>query len=236
MADELPEGYAKTVAYPWFRKILTEAGKGRDWTWSEICPDAVVGFTPRGSGFSLALHWAQFLSLYAFNHRGEQERPQVAFPGTEATYNSLSTPVSEMTLGRISIYAALHRDKCGGKVINALDNDRPSKYSEIWPAIADWFGLEGVGPREQNSVTKPGEYVEEFQHKFTEDGLPKAAKYGVGAGRAQLDGIGSWLEFDRQLSPERLRACGFVERKDPIEGWFRAFKQFENAGLVFKRE
>lgn len=234
MADELPDNYAKTVAYPWFRKILTEASKERSWTWTEICPDAVIGFTPRGSAFSLALHWAQFLSLYAFNHRGAQERPQVAFPGTEATYNALFTPVSEATLGRILIYAALHQDKCGEKVLNALDNDCPSRFSEIWPAIADWFGLEGVGPREDNTAMNPGDYVAMFQHQFADNKLPGAVQYGVGAGRGQLDSVGSWLEFDRQLSPDRLRASGFTEQKDPVKGWLCAFEQFQKAGLVLK--
>lgn len=236
MADDLPEDYAKTVAYPWFRQILTEAGKGRGWPWTEVCADAVIGFTPHGSAYSLALHWAQFLSLYAFNNRTTGEKPEVAFPGTQAVYDSLSTPVSETSLGRVSIYAALHPEECAGKVINAVDNDRPVTFGELWPRIADWFGLVGVGPRDGMPAVKPGEYIAEHQHQFLENGLPKAVKDGVGAGRMQLDSIGWWLTFDRQLSPERLRVCGFTEQRDPIEGWLRAFGQFENAGLIFKRE
>lgn len=49
MADRLPEDYAKTVTYPWFRAILIKANKDRCWSWSEICPDAIIGFTPKGS-------------------------------------------------------------------------------------------------------------------------------------------------------------------------------------------
>ena len=46
MTNQLPEDYAKTVAYPWFREILTEAANGCGWTWTEVCPDVVVGFSP----------------------------------------------------------------------------------------------------------------------------------------------------------------------------------------------
>lgn len=240
MADNLPEDYAKTVAYPWFRKALAEASKGRSWTWTEVCPDAVVGFTPRGSAFSLALHWAQYLSLYAYNNgvrRADSSfanKVEVPFPGSDAGFNSLSTPVCERSLGRISIYAALNPDKCGGKVLNAVDNGRPTSFGDLWPSIAGWFGLVGVGPSKDGDALKPGEYIAKYQHLFAENGLSEAARRGVGAGSSQLDSVGWWLGFDRQLSPERLRASGFTEQRDPVEGWLDAFERFAKAGIIFE--
>ncbi|GFF69953.1 hypothetical protein IFM60648_03050 [Aspergillus lentulus] len=240
MADNLPDDYARTVAYPWFRKILTESSKGRSWTWTEVCPDAVVGFTPNGSAFSLTLHWAQYLSLYAYNHgiqpddtsSSNKDKVEVPFPGNEAGYRSLLTPVSEKILGRIAIHAALNPDKCGQKIINMVDNDRPVNFAELWPAIANWFGLKGVGPSESGDALKPGEYVTKFRHLFTENGRPKAVTCGVGAGSAQLDSLGWWLSFDRQLSSERLRGIGFTEQRDPVDGWLDAFARFRKAGII----
>ncbi|RYP40489.1 hypothetical protein DL767_001618 [Monosporascus sp. MG133] len=164
MADNLPEDYAKTVAYPWFRKILTQAGAGRGWTWSEVCPDVVVGFTPDGSNFSLELHWAQYLSLYAHNHGisgssgWADEKVEVSFPGNEGGFDALVTPASSQTLGRVAAYAALNPEKCGGKILNMAGNARPSTFRELWPAIAAWFGLVGVGPSGDDNALKPGEY------------------------------------------------------------------------------
>ncbi|KAL5002444.1 hypothetical protein BDV10DRAFT_181649 [Aspergillus recurvatus] len=228
MADNLPEDYARTVAYPWIREILTEASKCRKWTWTEICPDAVVGFTPNGSAFSLALHWAQYLSLYRFNHRNQLsdgKEVEVAFPGNEAGYRSLYTPVSGKILGRIAIHAALNPASCGQKVINTLDNDKPVSASDLWPGIAAWFGLKGVGSVEERDTDdnlKPGEYIDKYRHLFAENGRPKALTCGVGAGSKQLDSVGWWLGFNRQFSAERLRAVGFMEQSDPLEvGWRR---------------
>jgi hypothetical protein len=240
MADNLPDDYARTVAYPWFRKILTESSKGRSWTWAEVCPDAVVGFTPNGSAFSLTLHWAQYLSLYAYNHgirpddtsSSNKDEVEVPFPGNEAGYRSLLTPVSEKVLGRIAIHAALNPDKCGQKIINMVDNDRPVNFAELWPAIANWFGLKGVGPSETGDALKPGEYVTKFRHLFTENERPKGVTCGVGAGSAQLDSLGWWLSFDRHLSSERLRGVGFTEQRDPVEGWLEAFERFRKAGII----
>ncbi|KAF9878726.1 hypothetical protein CkaCkLH20_03626 [Colletotrichum karsti] len=235
MADNLPEDYAKTVAYPWFRKIFTEASKGKSWTWSEICPDAVVGFTPNGSGWSLALHWAQYLSLFAHNHKERDDSEslvEVPFPGNEGGYDGLFTPVSSRILGRIAIHASLNADKCGGRIINMADSQEPTKFRKIWPALAEWFGLKGVGPIGDDSALKPGEYVQQYKHIFQDNGFPKAAAAGVGAGALQLDSVGCWLSFDRQLSLDRLRSVGFLEERDPIEGWLEAFEKFKAAGII----
>ncbi|KAL4928117.1 uncharacterized protein BDV17DRAFT_282146 [Aspergillus undulatus] len=246
LANKLPPSYAKTVSYPWFRKLLTEASKGKDkdkdngknwtWTWTEICPDAVVGFTPNGSGYSLALHWAQYLSLYAFNHGaeiGEGKEVEIPFPGNEAGYRSLFTPVSGRILGRIAIHAALNPGQCGGKVINMLDCDKPVSMSEMWPGIAAWLGLKGVGPVGDEDVLKPGEYIEKHAHLFEENGRPKGLTCGVGAGNNQLDAYGWWLGFDRHFSPDRLRSVGFTEQRDPIKGWLEAFEGLGKAGIIF---
>lgn len=185
MADNLPADYAKTVAYPWSRQILTEAATGRGWTWSEVCPDAVVGFSPIGSDFSLALHWAQYLSLYAHNHGVGESSPatvEVAFPGTEQAYNALFTPMSSRMLGRIAIHAAVNPDKCGRKIINMVDCTQPTTFGQLWPAIASWFGLVGVGPFADNTGKAPGDYIEDHKHIFGEKGRPNALSAGVGAG------------------------------------------------------
>ncbi|KAL4937713.1 hypothetical protein BDV06DRAFT_226684 [Aspergillus oleicola] len=238
LADMLPPEYASTVSYPWFRQLLTSESVGRDkaWTWSEICPDAVVGFSPNGSGYSLALHWAQYLSLYAFNHRDELNAGKevaVPFPGSEEGYRSLHTPVSGRILGRIAIHAALNPDMCGGKVINMLDNDTPVSASDLWPRIAAWFGLRGVGPVENANALKPGEYIDKFRHLFADNGRPKGVTCGVGAGNQQLDAVGWWLKFDRQFSSVRLRSVGFMEQRNPLEGWLEAFEGFRKAGIIF---
>ncbi|KAK5995921.1 Short chain dehydrogenase sirQ-like protein [Cladobotryum mycophilum] len=243
MADNLPEDYAKTVAYPWFRHILNNASQNRGWTWTELCPDAVIGFSPNGSGFSLALHWAQYLSLYAYNHGirasasspvgSPRERIEVPFPGVDAAADSLSSPVSERTLGRASIHAALHQDACAGKVINIADSAQPTTLRELWSVAAHWFGLVGVGPSSDPGQLKPSEYVDKYKYLFQRKGLTKALTCGVGAGGAQLDRVGWWLTFDRHLSLERLRGTGFMDARAPVAGWIDAFERFRAAGVIF---
>lgn len=236
MADTLPADYEKTVAYPHFRRVLTEASKDRSWSWTEICPDAVVGFTPNGSAFSLALHWGQYLSLYARNHR-DNETTEVPFPGNETAYHAKFTPVSTRILGEIAVYAALNQDKCSGKILNAADRAEPTTWAELWPKLVHSFGMVGVGPVSEDSLAgddklKPGEYVTKYKHLFAEAGLPKGLTCGVGDGHQQLDAVGTWLTFDRQLSLARLRSVGYDREVDPAVGWLDAFEKFREAGII----
>ncbi|KAK9802362.1 hypothetical protein SCARD494_00295 [Seiridium cardinale] len=234
MVDSLPPDYAKTVVYPVFRQLLDEASQGNAWTWCEICPDVITGFTPNGSQFSLALHWAQYLSLYAHNH---SPGSQVPFPGVQAVYDAKMTAVSASTLARFAIYASVNPERCGGgQLFNVGDRAEPTTFGYIWPRLAGWFGLEGSRPpsgRETGDMIMPGAYIAEHRQAFRAKGLERAEKAGVSAGSSQLDSIGTWLAFDRQLSLDRLRNSGFQEERDPVEGWIEAFEGFRKAGLIF---
>ena len=215
-----------------------------------------VGFTPNGSQFSLALHWAQYLSLSAYkNGIGPHAREaktsavEIPFPGNAAGANSLFSPVSSKTLARFMIYASLHPETCGdGRLFNVADSETPCSYGEIWPQLAKWFGLVGVGPAENSPDQKnalkvgerppntvsltPGKYVAEYKGIFAQRGCLKAADGGVGAGNRQLDSVGYWLTFDRQLSLKRLSETGFEGNKDSVQGWLESFEMFRKAGLV----
>ncbi|GKT76435.1 sirQ protein [Colletotrichum tofieldiae] len=113
------------------------------------------------------------------------------------------------------------------------DNAMPTKFSEIWPSLANWFGLKGVGPTGEENDPKPGEYIDKNKHIFEEKDLGRAMVAGVGGGSSQLDSVGYWLSFDRQLSLERLRSLGFMEEMNPVEGWLEAFEKFREAGIIF---
>ncbi|RAK99917.1 SDR family oxidoreductase [Aspergillus ibericus CBS 121593] len=260
MVNNLPPEYTKTVVYPFYRKILNASSAQKKWTWCEVCPDAIVGFTPNGSQFSLALHWAQYLSLYAYNNgigphtQGKEASTgpvvEISFPGSMAGATSMFSPVSSTRLARFMIYASLHPEICGdGRLFNIADRETPCTYGSLWPQLARWFGLVGVGPvesaqeteqnklkvgelPEQASSLAPGEYIAKYQDIFTRYGCQKAITGGVGAGNRQLDSVGYWLTFDRQLCLEKLKGTGFEEDRDPVEGWLESFALFRKAGLI----
>lgn len=153
-------------------------------------------------------------------------------------------------MARFMVYASLHPEICGGgRLFNVADNEVPCKYGELWPRLAAWFGLTGTGPAEastaQDNTLKvgelsktsataltPGEYVAKHRDIFARQGRPEAVSKGVGYGSRQLDSVGYWLTFDRQLSLDRLKETGFEGDQDPVEGWLESFEMFRKAGLI----
>ncbi|RCI12450.1 hypothetical protein L249_1149 [Ophiocordyceps polyrhachis-furcata BCC 54312] len=243
LQESLAEGEQQSMqvspwcVYPVQRRMLAESSRGRAWSWTEICPDAVIGFTPFGSAYSLALHWGQYLSLYA---REKGAGHGVPFPGSVEGYDSRFTPVSTRTLGRVAIFVGLlHLDDGGGgvdgKMINVADREDAVSFRKLWPEIVAWFDLVGVGPPESASTTtkKPGEYVHLHRALFKQAGKPRAVSCGVGAGGRQLDEVGWWLTFDRHMSLRRLRRLGFGEERDVVDGWVEAFERMREAGIIF---
>ncbi|KAF1965513.1 hypothetical protein BU23DRAFT_584972 [Bimuria novae-zelandiae CBS 107.79] len=229
MAECLPEDYARTVAYPHYRAILTAESTHQGWSWCELCPDVVVGFTPNGSGFSLGGHWAVYLYAYALVHGKGAEVP---FPGTLAGYDAQYTETSTAVLARVGIHAALHASTFRERIFNVADSGVPGRMRERWPEIAAWFGLRGVTPREGASAedVKPSEFVKAREELLREKGAKGVQIWNAG----QLDSYGYWLTFDRQLSLERLREAGFEEERPPREGWEEAFEMFRRAGMIGK--
>ncbi|KAJ7618488.1 hypothetical protein FB45DRAFT_168411 [Roridomyces roridus] len=213
-----------TNFYYVFEDFLTERSKGKKWTWCEVRPDAIVGFTPNGSTYSLPAHWATYLSLY---RAVEGEGASVPYPGTEAGYDSKFNDASSEMIAKLAIWASLNPDKSGGQLFNVADSGAPSTMGQRWPAFAAYFGLVGVGPPPVGSVVlRPGEYV--AKHRDVLEAKCKKPNEVFGAGF--LDGYGFNLTFDRQLSLDKIRAAGFMEELDPVESWFKAFDKFKKGG------
>jgi hypothetical protein len=223
MAYTLPESYAKTVAYPHYRAMLTAESSHQPWSWAEVVPDAIIGFTPNGSGFSLAGHWAVYLFLWKLVYGTGSDVP---FPGSDEGYASLYSETSAGLLAHAAIYASLHPDKSAGRLFNVADSSKPESMSVRWPQIASWFGLKGTPPVGEKKV--PSEFIKEHAGRLEEEGVK-----GVDIWNAeQLDAYGYWLTFDRHLSLERLRSVGFEEERRPEEGWWEAFEMFKRAGMI----
>ena len=247
----LPEPYASNVFCFAQQDALEQMSKGKEWTWCEVRPDAIVsnhhikreplssfshtrspiekiGFVPNGSTYNLLAHWATYLSLYALV---EGKGAKVYFPGTLPAYNSLFNDASADIIAKFSIWASLHPETCGGgQLFNIADQARPSRMSERWPAIANYFGLEGVGPPVDGGkdVLKPGAYIEKHQRALDEWGGKSSRVFKAEA----LDGYGYHFDFDRHMKLEKVRRVGFAAEIEPNGSWFRAFDRLKAAGMI----
>ena len=103
--------------------------------------------------------------------------------------------------------------------------------SERWPAIANYFGLEGTGPLDdgkEEGLLRPGEYIE--MHKGV---LDRWGGKGSRVFKAEaLDEYGYHFTFDRHMSLEKVKGVGFEEEMEPNASWFKAFDRLRAAGMI----
>ncbi|TFK47055.1 hypothetical protein OE88DRAFT_1739080 [Heliocybe sulcata] len=223
--DPLPEPYRSGTWYYTFQQILKTKSEGKSWTWCQVRPDAIVGFAPSGSTYSLAAHWAVYLSLYALV---EGKGAKVPFPGNEAAWHALWTDASSSIIARAAIWASLHPEKTAGELFNVADEARPVTNKERWPALAAYFGLEGTSPAgDDSSILKPSEYVTKHAHILAAKGLKVQVWQG-----GHLDLVGYNFDFDKQLSLDKIRSAGFTEERDSIKSWLKTFDKFKAAGMI----
>ena len=241
----LPPPHDNKLNYYAFRDLLTEQSKEKQWSWCEVCPDAIVsptlfqyvsacsdlssqkiGFVPNGSAFNLAAHWASYLSTYALV---EGKGAKVPFPGTLHAYESQYNEASADIIAKCAIWAALHPgNSVNGQMFNIADQAKPSRMTERWPALASYFELEGTGPVDDSDLLKPSEYIKKHQAILEKKGL-KGTEVFKGE---FLDSYGYYLTFDRQMSLDKVRSAGFEEEIDPNSSWFKAFDRFKAAGMI----
>ena len=131
-------------------------------------------------------------------------------------------------IAKLSIWAALHPDKAGEEVFNIADQATPSSMRQIWPAVAGYFGLEGVAPTQNPKGLKPGEYIKLHRQLLDKDGLKVSRVFKS----EHMEWCGTRLNFDRQLNLQKVKSVGFTEETNPALSWFKAFDKMKEAGMI----
>src|SRR5690606_22621973 len=110
------------------------------WSWTAARPHAVCGYA-RGNPLNLAA----VLAIYASLRHAAGE--PLAFPATAASYEMRFNVCDSELLARASIWCAT-TPQCANEAFN-INNGDVFRWQEIWPALADFFGLEPAGPQGQ---------------------------------------------------------------------------------------
>jgi hypothetical protein len=196
------------------------------------CPDVIVGFVPNNNVYCLAQTLALYLSLYASVEGSDAMCP---FPGTEKSWGILSNDSSQDMVAKFSIYASLHPNKTAGSAFNVAANSNPTSWSQKWPIICEFFGLQGTPPPPGGSGPQPMAYLDEHLSKWKE--LENAC--GLQTGRVGNDRslrgydyfIMTMFDFDRQLDLKKSQET-WGEETDIKGTWWTAFDRFRKAKII----
>ncbi|KAK4545423.1 hypothetical protein LTR36_002773 [Oleoguttula mirabilis] len=209
---------------------LERLNEGKKWKYADIRPDAIIGFVPNHNAMNLAEPIALYCSLW----KSLETSDEIPFPGTTTTYTSLHSDCSQDLVARIHIFASLHPEKTGGEAYNIADADVSNSWEAVWPGIAAYFGLKGVGPPPNGQLA--GEpWVKSRSpvwEKWTAEKQlkPKVLESTCWGFMTIL--ANDYATFDRSFDISKARSIGFDERRDHVQSYHIAFDRMRDARII----
>jgi hypothetical protein len=178
--------------------LLSERAARAGWSWSASRPSYICDFAPNRSRNLITV-----LGAYAAICR-ELNVP-LDFPGTAAGYSVLSELSDATCLAEAIVFLATH-DSGKNAAFNVTNGDS-FRWCQIWPLLAQWFGIPCGVPRHNKRATWMADKGPVWDLIVARHGLQPRA----------LESLASWefadfvfaKEWDLLTDVGRLRRAGF---------------------------
>ena len=203
------------------QQYLEQRQTGKRWRWSAIRPSVVGGFS-LGNPMNLALSIAVYASI------SKALGLPLRFPGKPGAYHSLLEMTDAGLLARATLWAATE-PAAANQAFN-INNGDLFRWSEMWPKIAAYFGLECAPPLpmtlENMMVDKAPLWRELAQrHSLTEP------DYRAVAGWRFADFVFSW-DYDMFADGSKARRFGFHQFVETAAMFFSLFDAFRRRRII----
>ena len=191
------------------------------WHWNNLVPTHLTGFAT-GNPMNLALSVAVYASLV------RAAGLRLDFPGTAAAFGALTHVVDAEQLAEAAAWSAV-APRAAGEVFNVANGD-PTRWSHLWPAFADYFGVPAGGPR----VIPLSSFMPALAPLWKQ----MAANYELA--QPELGPLVNWgfleflfaIEYDIVLALGKIRRAGFTRHPDTTEGFFKQFDEYRRARII----
>ncbi|PWY85821.1 hypothetical protein BO94DRAFT_586379 [Aspergillus sclerotioniger CBS 115572] len=214
--------------------LIREAAQGKRWGWCEVRPDAIIGHVPSTTSMTTVKPIALYLSLYRYvNGPGAT----VPFPGTLTNYTYIFTDSSQDIISRAEIYLSVVKpEEANGEAFNIADTATPSRWSDKWPILTDYFGLKATGPTQKDYAP-----FDQWWNDHQDDYDRMCKEYGL---KKREIGPETWifvyalfklLDRNREFSLDKIRNIGFTEERPVGKGHIVAFGRLATAQVIPSR-
>ncbi|KAF7978262.1 hypothetical protein HWV62_1092 [Athelia sp. TMB] len=207
-------------------EILAAHACGASWKWTEVRPDAIIGFAPTSNAMNIALPLGVFLALWRAVYGSGATIP---FPGPKAAYERTHTDTPMGPAARFHIFASLRGAETHEQTYNI--GAAPSSYAQKWPLFAAQFGLVGAPPARDEGIDVAA-WVS--AHRAAWGDLEK--EYGLQAGVIEKVGwdflILLTIPFDREYDISKARELGFQEEMDLMAAYREAWELMAASKLL----
>ncbi|MBH3127652.1 SDR family oxidoreductase [Serratia marcescens] len=203
------------------QQYLVQRQAGKRWRWSAIRPSVVGGFS-LGNPMNLALSIAVYASI------SKALGLPLRFPGKPGAYHRLLEMTDAGLLARATLWAATE-PAAANQAFN-INNGDLFRWSEMWPKIAAYFGLECAPPLpmplESMMPDKASLWRELAQrHQLAEP------DYRAVAGWRFADFVFSW-DYDMFADGSKARRFGFHQFVETEAMFFSLFDEFRRRRII----
>jgi nucleoside-diphosphate-sugar epimerase len=194
------------------------------WTWSALRPAVVCGVA-----LGIPMNLIMVVAVYATisKHLGIPFR----FPGKPGAYDSLIEMTDAGLLSRATVWAAT--DPGAADQAFNINNGDLFRWSEMWPKLADYFGLELAPPLPlslQTTMTDKTEVWNEIvaRHQLAPTPYEQVSSWAFG------DAVFSW-DYDLIADGSKARRLGFHDHVKTDDMFFDLFDELRRRRLIPSR-
>ncbi len=203
------------------QRFLEARQQGKAWNWSAIRP-AVVGGFALGNPMNLALAIAVYASI------SKELGVPLRFPGKPGAYDRLLEMTDAGLLARATVWAATE-PRCANQAFNITNGDL-FRWSEMWPFIADYFGLAVAPPLPLSLDTVMEDKAPLWKAMGERHGLAPHDWSQVSSWRF-ADFVFSW-DYDMFGDGSKARRHGFHEHVETKAMFTRLFDDFRRRRII----
>jgi nucleoside-diphosphate-sugar epimerase len=187
------------------------------WTWSAIRP-SVVGGTALGNPMNLALVIAVYASI------SKELGLPLRFPGKPGAYDSLLEMTDAGLLAEATVWAT------GQEGAFNIANGDLFRWSELWPKLAAYFGLEVAPPLRMSLADVMADKGPLWTSMTAKHGL-SASYQDVSSSWAFGDFVFGW-DYDMFADTSKSRRAGFHTYVETEQMFYRLFDEFRKARVI----
>ncbi|HEY3712032.1 MAG TPA: SDR family oxidoreductase [Amycolatopsis sp.] len=203
--------------------FLERRRAGKAWSWSAIRPSVVGGTTLGGTTSRNPMNLALVIAVYASISK-ELGLP-LRFPGRPGAYTSLLEMTDARLLAEATVWAAT---STADEAYNIANGDL-FRWSELWPKIAAYFGLEAAPPLPMSLDVVMADKGPLWTKMAAEHGLKPS--YADVSAWSFGDFVFSW-DYDMFADTSKSRRAGFHSYVETEQMFYRLFDEFRRERVI----
>jgi nucleoside-diphosphate-sugar epimerase len=213
-AKETDPGHMPPNFYYDQQAFIVGRQKGKAWTWSAARPHGICGFAI-GNPMNLIMVVAVYATI------SKALGLPLRHPGSEANAHALYNVTDGGLLARACVWMAT--DPAAANEPFNITNGDIFRWQDMWPAIADYFGMNTAQPHKIDLVEMMADKAPLWERLVKEHNLqpiPYEQLVGWSYGNFVFT-----PEFDIISSTTKAKRCGFSEVQDSQEMFLRHFEE-----------